>query len=329
MRWLLRVIVVLACLWGGYWFIGAQGVDAAARAWLADQSAMGRQAEYSELKVRGFPNRFDLTLTDPNFIDPVSGIGWKAPFLQVFSLTYKPWHLIAAFPPEQTITLPSSTIALHAEKLQASVVAEPAPSLPLDSFAMAGEGLIARAQSDWQISAKKARIATRRDKTRPDMHEIGVDIETLIPRSEAIASLSASELPDVIERLTISGFIGFTAPLDRFTPQTRPQIDRLELNEAKLSWGSMIVTAKGDLRADTAGYADGVLVLRLENWETVLKAAIALNLIDASEAPAWQNAATFLSSQSEGDNAIEVPLGFSAGEMTLGPFPIGPAPRLR
>ena len=92
MRGLIWLTVILAGLWGGWWLVGSRGVEAAARGWFDAEVAQGRVATYETLAVRGFPSRFDVTVTAPRLSDPARGIGWQAPFVQVFSLSYKPWH---------------------------------------------------------------------------------------------------------------------------------------------------------------------------------------------------------------------------------------------
>ena len=86
MKKLLVLIVTLAALWAGYWFVGAAGVKAGFAVWFDARQSEGWQAEYSDLSVKGFPNRFDTTLTDPALADPATGLAWSAPFVQLFAL---------------------------------------------------------------------------------------------------------------------------------------------------------------------------------------------------------------------------------------------------
>ncbi|HSF64747.1 MAG TPA: DUF2125 domain-containing protein, partial [Paracoccaceae bacterium] len=102
MRWLLWIVVAAATLWSGYWFAGSRALERGAVQAIAMQAAQGFVSQ-ADVSVQGFPNRFDLTLTEPRFGDPARGLVWEAPFAQLFALSYKPWHLIAAFPPEQRL----------------------------------------------------------------------------------------------------------------------------------------------------------------------------------------------------------------------------------
>ena len=101
MRALVWVVIAVAVTWGGYWFVGARALETGAQAWFQAQTEAGLVAERSDLSVSGFPNRFDLTVTDLRLADPDAGFGWTAPFVQILSLSYKPWHIIAAFANQQ------------------------------------------------------------------------------------------------------------------------------------------------------------------------------------------------------------------------------------
>ena len=226
MRWLTGLVVVLGCLWCGYWFLGARGFEAGAEHWFTNMEAAGKVARYQALDVNGFPNRFDLTVTEPQIGDPASGITWQAPFLQILSLSYKPWHVIAAFPPTQQITLPYDAVTVQSGKLQASVVVQPVPTLPLDRSVVIGEDLVALGESGWDIRAASMHFATRLDATRADMHEIGVEVTGLQPDARLTAALG-SVLPDQISLLRVGVSAGFTAPIDRMLLQSRPQITQL------------------------------------------------------------------------------------------------------
>ena len=110
MRKLLFLMVVLVALWSGYWFVGSNAVREGVNGFFADAATQGLVAENTGVTVAGFPNRFDLTVEGLHLADPASGAGWNAPFVQVFAMTWKPWHIIAAFPPEQEVVLPLSLI---------------------------------------------------------------------------------------------------------------------------------------------------------------------------------------------------------------------------
>jgi hypothetical protein len=74
-------------------------MESALPGWLDARAAEGWIAEYESDAHRGFPNRFDTTITGLDLADPETGVAWSAPFFQILSLSYQPNHVIAVFPP--------------------------------------------------------------------------------------------------------------------------------------------------------------------------------------------------------------------------------------
>ena len=140
MRKLLFLMVALVALWSGYWFVGSNAVRKGVNGWFADAAAQGLVAENTGVTVAGFPNRWDLTVEGLQLADLDAAFGWKAPFVQVFAMTWKPWHIIAAFPPEQTVFVPDDVITLTSEDLKASLRAAPSTDLPLAEVPEGYEG---------------------------------------------------------------------------------------------------------------------------------------------------------------------------------------------
>ncbi|WP_028913889.1 DUF2125 domain-containing protein [Pseudorhodobacter ferrugineus] len=328
MRWLTGLVMLLGCLWGGYWFVGERGFEAAAKGWFATLQDSGKVAEYSDLSVQGFPNRFDLTVTDPHFADPATGFNWQAPFFQVLSLSYKPWHVIAAFPPEQRLVLPREAMTIRSGKLQASVVAKPQTSLPLDRLAVVGQALEVVGDKGWTVKAETVQFATRLDESRAHWHEVGLNLGTLTPDA-GLTALFGGVLPAQIALIRLDAHVELTAPLDRTALAAKPQIAAVELDDLRIDWGTMGVAVTGSIVADAAGFAEGDAVLRLENWRVALDVAQATGLLAPDQRRTWERAAQFLAKSTDGVDTLELPLRFANGLTLIGPLPVGPAPRLR
>lgn len=327
MRWLLWVVIAGGTLWGGWWFAASTAMERGAVAAFDAMAARGLVATRSDLTVRGFPNRLDLIVTDPAVSDPATGTGYAAEIFRLYTLTWRPWHMIAAFAPEQRFPTPAGDAVLTSDRMQASLVLQPDTALGLDRMALAGDAVSLTApalDSQVRVGADTLRLATRLDPTRDNTHEIGLDIAGLD------AGLPpGTGLPPRAERLRIVAFAGFSAPLDRFAGDTRPGLVRLDLSEASLVWGDIRLTADGSLTADADGFAEGRIDIRLDNWETALTAATAIGLVNPVVAPTWAELGRRLAQVSGDPRRIDLPLTLSGGRMSLGPLPLGPAPRLR
>lgn len=320
MRGLLGLAIALGLLWGGYWFLGARAMERAAEDWFDSAKAEGLVAEKTGFSLQGFPSRFDLTFEGLHLADPVSGYGWKAPFAQVLMLSYQPWHLIAALPNDQSFETPFGAVDLHSAKLQASLVLKPALAVGLDRFVLAGEELRVSGTGG-ALAADSLSLGSRLLDADSHLHEIGLAVLGLHLDPKRVAPL-----PDVVERLRLDADVRFTAALDRYAPETRPMLAAVTLREASVGWGSMTVYAKGEVSADAEGYAAGRIDIRFTEWRQGLAAAVELGLITAEVAPTVEKALTLLSQDTA---VVDLPLVFSGGRMSLGPVPLGAAPRLR
>ena len=124
MKRLLVVIIVATLAYCGWWFHAAQDLRSDVEDWFAGQSAKGWTATYTDLTMRGFPSRTDLTITNPDITGPEGGFAWRAPFLQILALSYKPGHVILVWPDTQTLVMPDGEMAVSSDGLRASVVFE-------------------------------------------------------------------------------------------------------------------------------------------------------------------------------------------------------------
>lgn len=329
MRGLLVLVLALGTLYSGYWVLGSIALQKAADQWFAEQNERGVEAANSSLRVQGFPNRFDLTITGLHLADPVSGYGWDAPFAQVFSMSWKPWHLIAALPNSQTIITPDEAISLGSRSLMGSLKMVPGGDLALDAFIVDGADLVATSTLGWVVKAKKAQMASRQDASLANGHKINVTVTALIPDPALMAAMAGtSDLPPLVETVQIDMLAGFSAPIDRFAGQKRPQLAALTIKQGQIRWGDMTLTLEGKVVADADGLADGRIDIKLANWRKVLAPMVAMGLVTPEVAPTVERMMTLLAQQSGDPTVLSLPLVMAAGRMSLGPLPLGPAPRL-
>ena len=326
MRALLWVVVAAAVTWGGYWFAGARALETAAQTWFRTQTDAGLVAEHSALSVRGFPNRFDLTVTDLRLANPATGYGWTAPFVQILSLSYRPWHIIAAFAKQQQLQTPWQDLAVASDKLQGSVVFVPGTNLALDRLTVVGDGMRVTSDLGWTVGVDTLRFATRQVESNGTRHEIGLEMLGLQPDPGVTAALP--DFPETLEKLRLDALVTLTVPLDRRAGQSYPRASHVDVKEVRLVWGTLVLSGSGSIAAAADGLAEGRIALRLTNWRDAMPLAVAAGLITAEVAPTWQNMLALLAAQTGTPEDLDLPLIFARGRASLGPFPLGPAPRM-
>ncbi len=331
MRWMAGIFAVAVALWCGYWFAGSTAIDRALRREMARIEAAGQTARAQDLRVQGFPNRFDLVIEGLDLADPARGLGWQVPELQVFAMTWKPWHIIAALPAAQTLTLPGQQILLTGQGQMASLRASPSTDLPLAEVRLVGQTLRAVSDAGWSVGLGTLAAALRADPAAAAAYQFGLEATAIAPDPALIAALAApapgmpaADLPAVADLLRLNLGLDLTAPLDRHAGQTRPALAALRINEAQLVWGALKATASGGVEPDAQGFAAGRVEIRLQGWDRLPPLLVAAGVLRADLAPTVLNV---LNAAAAGKDVLVLPLVLKDGQMGLGPLPLGPAPR--
>jgi hypothetical protein len=307
MRILLALAVVATLAWGGYWVVGSRALDGAVTVVLSENPALDARAH----SVRGFPNRFDLTLTEPRV--SLEGFDWRAPFVQFFALTYRPHHLIAVFPNDQAFSFGPIQATLASSDMRASVVMRPEPMLPFDRFALVIEGA-ALTVGGGTHRADALRLASRA--LGPVLHEIALEGETLFPDAAFMAMMDpAGLLPRRFDVLRIAAEVGLSRPLDRsLLDGTGAEVTALALTGLRALWEDIGIDLTGRIALDTEGLAQGEGRVVLTGWRALLAQATRAGI----EVPALLAPALAAVADPADPDRIEVPLVIRDGSVTFG-----------
>lgn len=326
MRFILWFCLALGVIWGGYWFVGSRAVEQGAAAWFADSAAQGIEASHEGIAVRGFPSRFDLTVTRPRLADPATGLGWTAPFAQVFSMTWKPWHVIAVLPHDQEITLPGERIAVTSSRIIASLRLSPGAALTFAETVLEAHDLALASDAGWKLDLASAVLAMARDPAEARDYRLGAEILALRPDPSLARALP--DLGEVISRLHLDATLKLTAPLDRNAAQTQPQVAGLTLRALSLDWGALQISGQGGFLPGPDGLAQGQIDLHIRGWHLVPALAAELGLIRPEMAKSLNDGLAALAASGTDPRTLALPLKAEDGWMTLGPLPLGPAPAM-
>lgn len=330
MRWLIAMVTGLFVLWSGYWIVGSRAVLNAVRTWVQNAPEQGLPITTGDITLAGYPNRFDLTVTDPQYADPVTGWSWRAPFVQALALSYKPWSVIVALPNEQTVSRPGEAITIASDQIRASMAVFPQSDLGLDTIIVEGDAIALTSDLGWAGSVKHSVIALRRDPSRTTTYEFGLQLDDLTPDPAFSAALaSTSDLPAVIRSVTADIFADLSAPLDRNAAQTHPQLDRVDIQNVLINWGKLAIHAKGELAPDENGLAEGRIGIEVTNWQLLVPLLVATGVVKPELSETAGNMMAAMAKSGADPDKLVLPLTLADGWMSLGPFPLGPAPAMR
>jgi hypothetical protein len=330
-RALIAVVLAAALGWSAYWFIGARALDREVEAWLEARRAEGWVADVEDTTVRGFPNRFDLTLTGVELADPDTGLAWSAPFFQILALSYRPSHVIAVWPHEQTVSTPFENMTVESSDFRGSLRLADTSTLALENATFVSEAVTVASDAGWTAALGSGRLAARLVPDTPSTYEIGIEALDLTPAETVRRTFDvARSLPDTIETLRLDAEIAFTAPWDHAAIEVaRPQPIDIDLRELRATWGRLDLRAAGEVVVAPDGTPNGQVAVKAVNWREMLALGVSSGAVPEGLASAIERGLEALAGASGSPDTLDAKLTFRDGGVYYGFIPLGPAPVLR
>jgi len=331
MRIVLWLIVAIVGLWSAYWVVVSQGIERSAAAWFADRANEGWVAEYDALETSGFPYTFDTRIEALTLADPSTGVVWAAPSFEVLAKSYQPNHIVAVFPPSQTLASPRERLTIDTETMRATVRFRAGTSLPLQETTVTLDQVTLGSDKGWETQLDGGLAAiTRTDAAHPE-YDILFTASNLRPNDVLRLGVDpAGRIPDTFQTFNMNAAVQFDRPWDRFSiERARPQPTRIDLQDFDAKWGQLELRAVGTLDIDASGTPEGRITIKATNWREIINLGEATGLIPEPFIPTVNRVLELMASMSGPAHTIDTPLTFANGRVSLGPLPLGPAPKLR
>ena len=296
----------------------------AQRARLALSGAGFARAETVE--AAGFPARFGLDIG--HLMVPIGAEGhWFAPELRASAPLRAPlhWTLEPSLP--QQLTLGGMHFTLTAAKAAGAVSLASRPVLPLQAAAAQLEAPALSYDATGATVLNARAVSASLDAGKAQTYRMTLRITGLtLPQGVAAALAPRSGLPDTIEDILLSADLAFDpAPSLAGAPA---DLREITLTPSRITWGDSGLTASGTVTLDANGQPQGRILLSTRDWRNWLEFLIGSGIVAPDLEQVMTSFATYLAAQSP-DGSLQLPLSFSEGMMSLGPVPLGPAPRLR
>ncbi|PSL17690.1 DUF2125 domain-containing protein [Shimia abyssi] len=329
MKRLAFLIIFAAFVWSGFWAVGFWGLNVGLDAWFKQRRAEGWVAEFDERSILGYPSRFDITFENLSLADPDTSVAWEAPFFQILALSYRPNHVIAVWPNNQTLATPTEKLTLRTKDMRASLVLLSDTNLSLDRTNLSIQNLALNSTAGWQLTAQNLDLALHSVPDTAATYRVGLNTKELAP-NVAFRMPADVNLPRTFSALNARLTAKFDRPLDRTTiEESRPQPTALDLELAEITWGELHLNAAGQVTLDKLGYPTGAITIRAVNWREILNIARASGQFSSDVLNTVESALDLISKLSGNSNELDLPLTFENNTTRLGPVPIAPAPRIR
>jgi hypothetical protein len=313
--------------WSGFWFWARGEAQSRIDAAVADLQRAGYAVTWKERTLGGYPFRMDVTFTDFSAREP-SGWAITTPRLEAEAFMHAPGHWMVAAPQGLTFVRPvGGPVLVKATNLRASLTnldkrppsfsfqaVKPAfePQPGAQPFALSSADLVEfhlRPGPDdeggvfAEVKNGKARLSGL-------LGSIAGEKPVSLTWNSTLSKMSAFEgktWPDAVRHWTAAG-------------------GRMNVREAGLTAGDALVGAKaGALSVGSDGRLSGALDVTLRQAPRALGVMGDTGVIPQPNAEAARAVAQ--ARQGPGEAATAT-ITFQAGQTTLGPVAIGPAPKV-
>ncbi len=327
----LAIALVVVIAWSAIWVWARSEAERRMDAGVATLKAAGYELSWKDRRIVGYPLRLNISLTEARAADS-SGWALEAPRLEGQAFMHAPTTWLIAAPDGLTFIRPRGGPVRVTGKLIRASLSRPASTPPNLSFE--GVGLAfqpaAGAQPFGLQAAERVEIHLRQAPK-----EVGDEAGFWFSLKNGKAQLSgllgriAGEKPISIEwdgRLSrISAMRGRDWP-DAVRNWVRAG-GQMNVKRAGLTAGDAVIGAtSGTLSVGADGRLRGVLPVTLRQAPRALSAMGAAGTIPKPQADAA--AAVTAARQADSGDLATATLNFEAGQTTLGPVALAPAPKI-
>ncbi|CAN7252842.1 DUF2125 domain-containing protein [Phenylobacterium sp. LjRoot219] len=320
------LLLIAAVGWTVFWLWARGEVQKRLDASVADLGRAGYQLSWKERTIGGYPFRMDVTLREARVREP-SGWGLDAPEIAGEAFLYAPTHWVIAAPQGLTFVRPrGGSVAVGGKLLRASLNGlEKRPP----NFSFQGQGLtftpVAGAEPFALQSAELVEFHLRPGPN--DEGGVFARLDNGKARLSGLFGQIAGDKPvSLVWNSTLSKISTFHGA--DWADAVRRWSDaggRMTVRDAKLTAGeALIETSASTLAVGRDGRLRGVMPVSLRQAPRALGAMAQTGVLPETTA----SAASAVAAARQTGETTRATLNFEAGQMTLGPVALGPAPRI-
>lgn len=328
MRKLIVLAIVLASLYGGYWFVGKSQIQTRLAEALEQVDEGPMDISYESMTTRGFPSRFDTTFIDLEIYNPDARVRWETPLFQLLALSYQPNNVRAYFPPEQQITVDGEEFTLFTSQMVARGQVSASTTLAFQQAELEMLNPRLRTEEGAELALARLFAAMRLTPDTDQTYDVFFEARSIVLPEDIRNMVDVgNQQPPIIQSLRLDSDVTMTGPLE-LNGGDVGQIETLSIREFAFEWGEISVSAIGDLTPDTSGVINGSITLSARNWQQALDLAVAAGAIPEDRRLLLVGIINSLDETPHIPDTLTATLMITNGQMALGPLPLGTAPRL-
>lgn len=326
-RILIALVVALSAIWSGYWLYGSRVHRDMIVGVLEQARGNGWDISYSEVNLKGFPNRFDTTISGLRVAHPLGTYSWEGDALRLATLSYRPDHIIAVFPERHRLELESGAYDISSSDMRASVEFGGSSETALQQLILEAANLEVGGPGGWTAAAGTALAAIRATETEP----ASTDLALRIGNARLTGGTGALQAVEVegLESASAEAVLKLSRPLGPamcFEGVARATgLDGIRISAA---WDGARLEASGSLEFDMLGLPGGGLDISVSNWRELLAAAAASGAVPPEQAQSLEFALGLLAMLSADPDTLDARIEFADGTAALAGVALFEAPRM-
>lgn len=331
MRKLIALIVVLTMLYGGYWFVGRSQIQSRLTDAIVQVDASEMNVTYASLATRGFPSRFDTTVTDLVIEDPNARVRWETPIFQLLALSYQPNNVRAYFPEEQVFIIDGARYTLFTNAMVARGHVSASAALAFQQAELELLNPRLRTEGGEELTLERLFAAMRLTPDTTQSYDVFFEARSIVLPENIRNLIDPQGLqPPIMQSLRLDSDLVLSDPIElNRAYAVALSITNLSIKEFALAWGEMSVSVIGDVAPDDAGVLDGSITISARNWQQALDLAVASGALKNDRIFLLTEIAKNFDETPQILDTLTVTFSIVNGEMALGGFALGPAPLLR
>lgn len=315
------LISLVALLWAGYWFVAATQLKSEVLKLIQNINTKPWSMVYSDLSVKGFPNRFDITINGLKFEHTDFNISWSLPYFQILSLSYKPNHLIIAFPKRQILKKGHQNIIFNSTKMLASISFEDYNFNKLNKFVLDIDNSELELTNGIKLKANLLTFAIRTQKTKDNTYQTGIRSGgVLIDTSHNYSFVPAFAWPQDEFSLEVDAEISFSKAI-KIRNKNLPPVKDLKVKTAEIKSPNLKMVSAAELSYLTDGLPSGNIQIQVNNWSDFLQKSHEKN-------NDLYNSLKFISKLANESDELKLSFKIKKGKIFLGPILLGAVPRI-
>jgi len=323
MRRLISWVVILGLGHAILWVGTASLISAGAPKAVEKVAQQGWQITYNTIETSGYPARLNTQVQGPVVTSPDQSWTWQAPRLDMTFQSLQPNRVDVRLPAQQTITVQGQVLNVTSDGLLTFAHTGLQASLPLQATGATVQSATLASDQGWNLRTGPIDAQLTAKETGEAEYAVIIDANDIrLPRAWVRPLDPNRVLRRAAIELHVQADLAFDAPLDRHNPE--PVLRGLDLHMVQFAWGDVVITSTGKLRIGRNGVPRGVITLTTADWQVLIDLLSGTGVVPPRMARTLAGMAGALADDT---GQLALPLNFKDGFMSLGPLPLGPAPR--